>query len=133
MINPREDALRRTSAAAQRYEVSEADLARAADRLNQRCGLERHGVVAGYLHAHMLEVAEMHQVECASVGCRLCEAIGRTVAMMLVFLRAELDEEFREQMRRSEASRRVGRRLLNLCRDLGRVTFGKRVSSFPQR
>ena len=105
-----DDALRRTSAAAQRYVVSEAFVERATLVLAGHTGSSRHLYTTGYLHANLLDMAEIHKTACDQQICATCDAIGRMIAMMLAFTRAELNDEFREHLAAPAAPRRRWRR-----------------------
>ena len=105
MIDPREDALRRTSAAAELYEVSEERVAEFATHLGD-LPMARVTYAAGYLHARLLAAAEEHRRTCAGAACPTCEHLAEAVAMMLAFVRAELDDEFRDKMAPPPAPRR---------------------------
>ncbi|MFI5497135.1 hypothetical protein [Actinoplanes sp. NPDC051859] len=96
-MNAREDALRRTSAAAGLFEVSEERVAQLGARLTGP-SVARAIYAAGYLHHRLLDAAEEHRKDCGGAACATCEHFGEAVAMMLAFVRAELDDEFREQM-----------------------------------
>lgn len=55
-------------------------------------------------------MAEIHKDDCDRQGCATCEAIGRMIAMMLALIRADLNDEFRNQMTPPAAPRRGWRR-----------------------
>ena len=98
MDRAKDEALRRTSAAVTSYGVGE-DRVAAFGRLLSGPSLGRATYTGGYMHARLLAAAEDHRGQCTSDGCVTCQNLGEALAMMLAFLRAELNAEFAEQMR----------------------------------
>lgn len=93
MINPMDDALRRTSRAARQYEVSDDRVVQHYRKLVDASAARGPMYVAGLRAGYLLDVAETHKAECSRPSCATCEAFAGTVAMMLAFARFEVDSE----------------------------------------
>jgi hypothetical protein len=98
VTNPRDDALRETSAAAEKYGVSEERIADLGQRLAGDNPLGRLMLAAGWMHASLVRLAEEHHEDCNQADCRTCARIRDGLAMALAFVRAQMNDEFHDML-----------------------------------
>lgn len=92
-----EEALRRTAAQVDIYQVPQEVIALAAESLGRLPVPEREGLKVRALHEAIILIAEGHL--CGRVECTTCETIRNGLAVALAAVRTRIDVEMERKLR----------------------------------
>lgn len=94
MTSPQQQMLLHTSLVAAKYGVAEERIDELKSTLSRKT-LDRVLYSSGWLSGRLSTIAELHHAECDRVECRTCAELREALAMIVAFVRMDIDADVR--------------------------------------